>query len=109
MHTQHPDSHEHGLADGCPRCAEHAVDPVASLDDQNFDLLVGRTVLWMQDQEFPRSDTEKAAMRVIESHLVFCRRMGWRPDAYVPESVLIRKEAKNAADVMFERAFGRKP
>jgi hypothetical protein len=28
LHTLHPDAHEYGLADGCPRCAEHALQPL---------------------------------------------------------------------------------
>lgn len=31
-HTYHPDSHTHGLADDCPRCAEHAREPWVGLD-----------------------------------------------------------------------------
>lgn len=40
IHTIHPDSHTHGLADDCPRCAEHAVDPVLTLDDGNLARIV---------------------------------------------------------------------
>ena len=67
-HTKHPDSHDHGLADGCPRCAEHAADPFSSLDDKNLLSLVERTSLWMRDEgdSFPRSDTERDAMRKVE-------------------------------------------
>jgi hypothetical protein len=36
IHTFHPDTHTHGLADGCPRCTEHAQHPEASLDDRNL-------------------------------------------------------------------------
>jgi hypothetical protein len=35
-HTYHADSHAAGLADGCPRCAEHAVAPWATLDRDNI-------------------------------------------------------------------------
>lgn len=31
-HTNHPSTLEHGLADDCPRCAEHAEHPLQSLD-----------------------------------------------------------------------------
>ena len=34
-HTDHPDSHEFGLADGCPRCAEHAEQPERGMDKEN--------------------------------------------------------------------------
>ncbi len=36
MHTFHPDTHENGLADDCPRCAEHAEHPIQSLDQENL-------------------------------------------------------------------------
>lgn len=36
MHSFHPDTHEHGLADDCPRCAEHAAHPIQSLDHENL-------------------------------------------------------------------------
>lgn len=70
MHTKHPDSHEHGLADGCPRCAKHADDPFLSLDDRNLKALADRTTAWMRDEQFPRSGTEKTAMRNMERALV---------------------------------------
>ena len=40
IHTVHPDSHTHGLADDCPRCAEHAEDPVSTLDGDNLRRIV---------------------------------------------------------------------
>ena len=42
VHTFHPDIHEHGLADGCPRCEEIARDPVWLLDDMALRLLIER-------------------------------------------------------------------
>lgn len=61
-HTPHPDSHEHGLADDCPRCGEHAQHPFESLDDANLLNLLSRVNL-----DLPaRSDNERKAMDVIE-------------------------------------------
>jgi hypothetical protein len=34
-HTVHPDTHENGLADDCPRCDELAASPL-ELDETNF-------------------------------------------------------------------------
>jgi len=65
-HTLHPDSHTHGLADDCPRCAEHADDPFASLDANNLRMLYDRTLQWMDDAQVPRSQAELEAMRVVE-------------------------------------------
>lgn len=74
-HTLHPDTHEHGLADDCPRCAELAVDPFTYMDDRNLVLLYDRTLSWMRDEEFPRSDTERDAMRVMEYVIVRVRNL----------------------------------
>lgn len=35
-HTHRPMTHTHGLQDDCPRCAQHAEHPTASLDDENL-------------------------------------------------------------------------
>jgi len=74
-HTFHPDSHEHGLADDCPRCTEIAADPFLYMDDRNLALLHDRTMAWMRDDEFPRSIAEKAAMRVMEQTLIRVRHL----------------------------------
>lgn len=34
-HIYHPDTHEYGLFDECPRCQEHAEHPEWSLDSDN--------------------------------------------------------------------------
>ena len=73
---------ESGLQDGCPRCAEHALRPELTLDDSNLRDLIGRTQAWMtgrpgwrdESGSEPRSDAERQAMVVIESHLDFVRR-----------------------------------
>ncbi len=63
-HAVHPDSHENGLADGCPRCAEHAENPLASLDARNLRELVRRAV----EDEPARSEAEAlATARVREA------------------------------------------
>lgn len=82
VHTIHPDSHDEGLADGCPRCAQHAADPFAGLDDRNLQVLIDRT---LRDRfgsyaeeagEGPfgcfapaRSDAEAEAMRNVMTRL----------------------------------------
>jgi len=74
-HIQHPRIVEHGLVDGCPRCAEIAADPFVGLDPDNLRELVRRTRTraWMRDTAFPRSETEAVAMRVMEQTLVRMR------------------------------------
>jgi hypothetical protein len=75
VHSYHPDTHEHGLADGCERCAELAADPFAGLDDENLRLLAGRAVLWMRDEVYPRSQNEALALRAVERALTAARRL----------------------------------
>lgn len=58
VHTFHPDSHEHGLADDCPRCAEHAAHPRQSLDLANLRALSDRIIRQLP----PRSENEATAM-----------------------------------------------
>jgi len=41
-HSLHPDSHTHGLADDCPRCDEHAEEPLQGLDHENIGALAYR-------------------------------------------------------------------
>jgi hypothetical protein len=65
QHTYHPDSHEYGLADECPRCEEHGRHPIESLDGANLNALVER----VRNDEESRSENEAAAMRVIENLL----------------------------------------
>lgn len=40
IHSPHPDTHAHGLQDDCPRCQEHAEDPISSLDAGNLRRIV---------------------------------------------------------------------
>lgn len=62
VHIFHPDTHEHGLFDGCPRCEEHAQDPLLSLDTRNLVLLAER----VRNGESARSENERLAMERIE-------------------------------------------
>ncbi len=40
IHTRHPDTHDNGLADDCPRCAEHAEAPWRGLDQENLSRII---------------------------------------------------------------------
>lgn len=64
QHTIHEDIQTHGLADGCPRCEEHAYNPWRDLDDTVLRDLVERAT---QANRFDlmRSDTEGIAMAKI--------------------------------------------
>ena len=61
-HSLHPSTHEHGLADDCPRCAEHAEHPLDSLDLENQ-----RNLLQRVNLDLPaRSENEAQAMHNLE-------------------------------------------
>ena len=47
------------------------ITPPVTLDDDNLRALIERTRRWMRDEDFPRSETELAAMRRVEQHLRF--------------------------------------
>jgi hypothetical protein len=59
IHTPHPDTHRFGLQDDCPRCAEHAVDPVLTLDDSNLARIVRLAI-----------DRERRSTRLTHTDLV---------------------------------------
>ena len=71
-HTFHPDTHEYGLADGCPRCDEHAERPLDGLDQENLANLIDR----VQRHEEPRSANEYRAMYMLEKALLVARQLG---------------------------------
>lgn len=54
------------LADGCERCAEHAVAPWHSMDPATFGLLLGRALAWEQTGGAqPANATERLASEHI--------------------------------------------
>jgi hypothetical protein len=57
-HTPHADVHEHGLADGCDRCGEHAQKPLLNLDNSVLRDLIERVI----DEDGHRSENERVAM-----------------------------------------------
>lgn len=71
IHSIHHDIHEHGLADGCPRCCEHAERPLQGLDRRMLARLVSRA----RRQEPPRSRNEAIAISQIEDALVVYERL----------------------------------
>ncbi|KKL26925.1 hypothetical protein LCGC14_2390350 [marine sediment metagenome] len=78
VHIAHPSIRENGLADGCPRCGEHAEYPFEGLDDGNLDNLINRVV----DKETPRSTQEAIAMAKASDAMTKATvlwRRGWRP------------------------------
>lgn len=64
VHSYHPDTHTHGLADDCERCDEHAVHPWWGLDATNLAALRDRIERGLA----PRSINEGKAMRALAEH-----------------------------------------
>jgi hypothetical protein len=83
VHTRHAPSLAAGLADGCPRCAEHAEHPLESLDSAHLRALWERMVGFeYQDDHacLPRTENEARAMKVLHGHAKFLRCIGWSPE-----------------------------
>lgn len=72
-HTVHPDVHEHGLADDCPRCEELAARPL-ELDDE----MIGLSWRIMLNVEFGegsyRSRNEATLGGKLYEHALFTER-----------------------------------
>lgn len=67
----HPDTHQSGLFDGCPRCVELAEFPFASLDKQNLE-----TLIRMARADMPsRSLLERHALDQMDNFLLAAERM----------------------------------
>jgi len=68
----HPASiRERGLADGCPRCEEHAKEPFEGLDDENLNNLLAREL----GELTPRSKNEAYAMSEVRKAIHMARRI----------------------------------
>lgn len=66
MHTHHDvDIHETGLQDDCPRCAEHAENPIRDLDERMLRDLIAGTVIRAGGEHTARSHTEAVAQTVV--------------------------------------------
>ncbi|KKM88667.1 hypothetical protein LCGC14_1256380 [marine sediment metagenome] len=77
-HSDHPSIRDNGLADGCPRCKEHAEYPFEGLDDGNLESLIDR----LASRADSRSVNEDNAMRVISKAVTMATVLwhrGWRP------------------------------
>ena len=70
-HVYHPDIHEEGLQDGCPRCEEHSMHPFASLDDRMLGALISR----VEQSLDPRSDNEAVAMLAVRTNMAAAQRV----------------------------------
>ena len=71
IHTEHDSIGSSGLADGCPRCDEHAEHPFWGLDDSNLGSLVFR----IDNDLTPRSDNERRAMYLVREALHMAERV----------------------------------
>ena len=77
-HIAHPSIRENGLADGCPRCGEHAEYPFEGLDNGNLQVLIDR----IENEARPRGTNEARAMGKVRTAIIYAEvlwRQGWRP------------------------------
>lgn len=51
LHTYHRDIHEYGLDPTCPRCKEHAISPMTSLDQAMLARLASGVLLTELDRQ----------------------------------------------------------
>lgn len=73
-HTFHPDTHENGLADGCPRCDELAAQPL-NLDSENMLSAWSRMLeVEFRDEGGYRSVNEKALCSRLFEIALFLQR-----------------------------------
>jgi hypothetical protein len=85
IHTFHPDTLEAGLSDDCPRCSEHANDPLRSLDEPHLaDLWRRMLAAEYGDGGMYRSHAEARACRQLVGHARFLRSIGIDPQDVVP-------------------------
>ena len=64
VHSYHPNTHTHGLADDCERCDQHAEHPWWGLDGENLRVLRDRITGGLP----PRSVNEGKAMAALAEH-----------------------------------------
>jgi len=88
-HTAHPDTLEAGLADGCPRCAEHAESPLTGLDRPHIEDLWKRMLACEYDPFGPhdyryRTETETKACHRLYDYAQFLRSIGVSPHEVMP-------------------------
>lgn len=79
-HEYHPDTHEHGLADGCARCDELATRPL-ELDNTNFqaawERMLSTSFNTGQPRLSARSANEAKLIGLLYTWAVFLER--WTP------------------------------
>lgn len=85
-HTAHDDTLEVGLVDGCPRCAEHAKNPLAGLDTEHLAKFWHRMLLveWDDPDARYRSDAEATCCRRLYEYARFLQTIGIDPRTVTP-------------------------
>lgn len=69
--SNHVDIHETGLLDECPRCEEHADNPIYSLDDR---MLLNLIQMDMEEGN-PRSRNEAIALTRIHEDILIAKKI----------------------------------
>lgn len=85
-HTPHAPPLEVGLVDGCPRCREHALDPLSGLDKEHLAAFWKQMILVEMDDEhaYYRSENERRLGDRLYEHARFLRTLGIDPRTVTP-------------------------
>lgn len=104
IHTPHESTLEVGLVDGCPRCGEHAADPLASLDSEHItDLWQRMLAVEFDDDGRYRTENEATACRVLYRHALFLQKTGTDPRGLLPGAPISRRTMSFAAGMVVGR------
>lgn len=99
-HTYHDPEQAHlVLKDGCPRCAEHAVEPWYTVDRDRLDVLIDKALAWEGDGEGPgpESENERRACQSILDALDAVRALTGVPNRRVVVEGLVLMAARAEA------------
>lgn len=103
-HTPHEATLVVGLVDDCPRCREHAADPLRSLDQAHVqDLWLRMLTVEYHDGGRYRSNAEGRACRILLGHARFLQTLGIDPRTVTPGLPIIRRPESLAVASLVER------
>lgn len=106
-HIAHDSTLDVGLVDECPRCREHAADPLRSLDQAHVqDLWLRMITVEYHDGRY-RSNAEAQAARILFGHARFLQTLGIDPRTVTPGVPIIGRPEALAVATLVERILDR--
>lgn len=107
-HTPHEATLDVGLVDDCPRCREHAADPLRSLDQAHVqDLWLRMITVEYHDGGRYRSNSEAQACRILLGHARFLQTLGLDPRTVTPGVPIIGRPRSLTVASLVERIVDR--